>query len=160
MSPDEHMMIKHAQNELVRLCGGIDDCKVIVPYGRSTIGRWADVGNPTLMPWPAVIARQKKCRVPVVTAALAAIDGRMLSDPVTEGETCVMTAMAEVLVVSGQLGGVFGAAVADGKLTPNELTDLSRVMERLERALVKGKRSAAAGRAEGGLKVVMREGQA
>lgn len=156
MQPEDRQLIKHAQNHLISVLGGIDAATKLVPYGRSTVGRWYDVGHSALMPWEAVVALQRKAELPIVTAALAAIDNRTLSDPVErqDAKISVMTAFAEAFVVSGQLSGSFTAAIADGRLTPNELTGLDKHALMLIQALTEGRKEIARGRAEGGLSVI------
>ena len=156
MTPADFQRIKHAQNELISICGGLDAVKVITNYGRSTVGRWSDVGDPAIMPLPVVLTLQKHCHIPVITAAMAAIDNRSLADPddASGGEQPVMTAVADAFVRSGEFTSTFATAMADGKLTPNELTDIDRALGRLERSVSNGRKSVAAARAAGGLKVV------
>ena len=156
MTPAELLLIKHAQNEIIALCNGLNAVASITSYGRSSVGRWADVGDPQIMPLPVVIRLEQHCKVPVVTAAMAAISNRKLTDPVDDGaaQQCVLTAHAEAFVASGELTASFAQAISDGTLTPNELTDLDRVAAHLERAIGTCRKALAAQRAAGGLKVV------
>ncbi len=156
MTPAERELVKHAQKELVALCGGIDKARVIVNYGRSTVARWADVGDPSLMPMQAVIQLQRVCRTPVVTMALASIEDRLLSDPVSRqgSAQCVYTVMAETIITGAALNSAYGLALADGKITPNELSDLDRLLGDVIRQAVAARKANAAARSEGGLKLV------
>jgi hypothetical protein len=156
MTPAQQQLLKHAQNEIIAVCGGLDEVSTITSYGRSTVGRWSDVGNPTLMPIAAVVALEAHCQVPVMTAALAAIANRRIADQTEQdtGQKPVMTVFAEAFIASGQLTGTFADAIADGKLTPNELSELDRVTAALERKVSMARKSLAAARADGGLKVV------
>ncbi|TIX55097.1 MAG: hypothetical protein E5V25_29395, partial [Mesorhizobium sp.] len=66
------LRIKAAQEQLVAACGGADQCvELLHNHGRSTIYRWADKNDPTLMPLAAVIAMEAHCGLALVTAALA-----------------------------------------------------------------------------------------
>ena len=165
MTPAERQLIKHAQNELVKACGGIDSAKLLCSYGRSTIGRWADVGDPSLMPLSVIRTNQykaasalpqKSCGLPVVTAALAALDNRTLSDPVETSGTSqnVLTAIAETFVAVGALNISYGEALADGKVTLNELSDLDRRLAHLVQSAMSARKATAAGRADGGLSII------
>ena len=156
MTPAERQLIKHAQNELVKACGGIDSAKLLCSYGRSTIGRWADVGDPSLMPLSVIRTLQKSCGLPVVTAALAALDNRTLSDPVETSGTSqnVLTAIAETFVAVGALNISYGEALADGKVTLNELSDLDRRLAHLVQSAMSARKATAAGRADGGLSII------
>lgn len=50
--------IKSAQDQLIAYCGGIDSTVELLDgkFGRSTVGRWKDLGDGTLMPLAAVMA--------------------------------------------------------------------------------------------------------
>ena len=106
------LRIKAAQHQLIALCGGIDDCVEVGNFGRSTVGRWYDLGDPTLMPLNAVIALEAHCGQPIVTAALAEINGRRLAAPDGEAasQISVMNHHAEAIVHAGELMSA-GAAV-------------------------------------------------
>lgn len=156
MTPAERELVKHAQKELVALCGGIDKVRTIVNYGRSTIGRWSDVGDPSLMPLAAIIPLQRHCHMPVVTMAMAAIENRLLTDPEEcAGDTqCVFTVMAETIVASGALNSTYGTALADGKLSLGELTEIDKALAHVIQRATAARKVNAALRSEGGLKVV------
>ena len=156
MTPADLQVLKHAQKELIALCGGLTLVAVLTNYGRSTVGRWADVGDPSPMPTPAIITLEKHCKVPVMSAAMALIaEQRRLADADDAlPEKCLLTALADVFAAGGDLGATFAAAIADGKLTPNELTALSERLAALSRALSEAVPANSAARAHGGLKVV------
>jgi hypothetical protein len=156
MTPADHQLIKHAQKELVALCGGLDAVSIMVNRGRSTVGRWADVGDPALMPMQVFVTLQKHCRTPVVTAALAAAENRTLADAMGDAAAgqCLFTAMAETMVAIGSLSGAYGLALADHKITPNELTDIDGALAKLQRDVADARKSVASARADGGLRVV------
>lgn len=162
MTPEDRTLIKHAQKELIALCGGIDRAVAVAGMARSTVGRWADVGDPTIMPLPAVLRLQRACRTPVVTAALAAAENRILGDPLGEADAAqnVFTAMADTIVASGALNAAYGEALADGKLTPAELTAIDKALGALSRASSAARRAGAGARAAGGLAVVAASGGA
>jgi hypothetical protein len=155
MTPAQLQLLKHAQNEIISLCGGLDAVAARVNYGRSTVGRWSDVGNPSLMPYPAVVVLEAIEGVPpVMTAAMAAIaGGRFLPDSADAGQKSVMAAFAETFVASGELTGAFAAAISDGKLTPTEISGLDQLLADLIRKMTAGRTSLAEARAAGGLKV-------
>ena len=148
--------IKAAQQQLVALCGGIGDATLRDQFGRSTLGRWQDTGDPTLMPLNAVMAMERMCGQPLVTAALAELSGRRLADPEAEvvPQQQVMSRHAEAIVQAGELMAAGAAAFADGKVTPNEATAIDRVAAELERSLSAYRQALAGIRAAGGLKVV------
>lgn len=154
------LRIKAAQNQLIAACGGLDAVAVgeeaIINAGRSTVGRWSDIGDPTLMPLLAVIKLEAHCGQPLVTAALAEISGRRLADPDAEtvSQGSVMARHADAIIHAGELMAAGAAAFADGKVSPNEATTIDRAAAQLERGLAEYRKALAGIRAAGGLKVV------
>lgn len=150
------LRIKAAQDQLVALCGGLDESAAISNFGRSTVGRWKDLGDPTLMPLGAVMALEAHCGQPLVTAALAELAGRRLADPepATADQVNVMARHAEAIVQAGELMSAGATAFADGRVTPNEATAIDRAAGQLERALGDYRKALAGIRADGGLAVV------
>lgn len=150
------LRIKAAQHQLIALCGGIDECVEIGNFGRSTVGRWYDLGDPTLMPLNAVISLETHCGQPIVTAALAEINGRRLAAPDGEAasQISVMNHHAEAIVQAGELMSAGAAAFADGRVTPNEAVAIDKAAGQLERSLSDYRKALAGVRAEGGLKIV------
>ncbi|MBZ9719125.1 hypothetical protein LB519_14850 [Mesorhizobium sp. AD1-1] len=150
------LRIKSAQNQLIALCGGLDGSAEIGNFGRSTVGRWADLGDPTLMPLGALMALEAHCGQPIVTAALAEVSGRRLSDPDAEtvNQGTVMARHADAIIQAGELMAAGAAAFADGKVTPNEAATIDRAAAQLERGLSQYRQALAGIRAAGGLKVV------
>ena len=150
------LRLKSAQNQIIAACGGIDDVTEIISMGRSTVGRWNDLGDPTLMPLTAILALEAHCGQPIVTAALAELNGRRLADPdaQTVNQAGIMTRHAEAIINAGELMSTGAAAFADGKVTPNEAVSMDRAAATLERGLAEYRKALAGIRAEGGLKVV------
>jgi hypothetical protein len=148
--------IKAAQQLIIATCGGLDDAAAITSFGRSTIGRWFDLNDPTLMPLSALVALEAHCGQPLVTAALAEINGRRLADPEpgAASQASVMTRHADAIVQAGELMVAGAQAFADGKVTPNEATVIDRAAAQLEMGLSEYRKALAGIRAEGGLSVV------
>jgi len=155
MTPAQLQLLKHAQNEIISLCGGLDAVSARTNYGRSTVGRWSDVGNPTLMPYPAIVALESADGVPpIMTMAMAAIaGGSFVPDNLDADHKSVMTTFAQGFVASGGLTGAFADAISDGKLTPNELSNLDSLAAEVIRMWTAGRAALAEARANGGLKV-------
>ncbi|TPI39288.1 hypothetical protein FJW07_13995 [Mesorhizobium sp. B3-1-9] len=150
------LRIKSAQNQLIAACGGLDDSADISHFGRSTVGRWADLGDPTLMPLGALLALEAHCGHPIVTAALAEVNNRRLAEPEAEAvsQGNVMARHADAIIHAGELMAAGAAAFADGKVTPNEAVTIDRAAAQLERGLSEYRKALAGVRAAGGLKVV------
>ncbi|WP_367272037.1 phage regulatory CII family protein, partial [Mesorhizobium sp.] len=96
------------------------------------------------------------CGQPIVTAALAEVNGRRLADPDAEtvNQGTVMARHADAIIQAGELMAAGAAAFADGKVTPNEATTIDRAAAQLERGLSQYRQALAGIRAAGGLKVV------
>lgn len=150
------LRIKSAQNQLIALCGGLDDVAEIGNFGRSTVGRWSDLSDPTLMPLGALMTLETHCGQPLVTAALAEVMGRRLAEPDAEAvsQGNVMARHADAIIHAGELMAAGAAAFADGKVTPNEATTIDRAAGQLEMALSQYRKALAGIRAAGGLSVV------
>ena len=150
--------IKSAQDQLIAYCGGIDDTVELLDgkFGRSTVGRWKDLGDGTLMPLAAVMALESACGQPVITGALAELAGRRLSEPdaATVSQAGVLAHHADAIINAGELMRAGAAAFADGRVSPNEATTIDRAAANLQDALVEYRKSLAGVRAQGGLSVV------
>jgi hypothetical protein len=146
------LRIKSAQNQLIAAAGGLDEVADTFNYGRSTVGRWADVNDPTLMPLAAVIALEAHCGVPLVTKALAEVSGRRLSDPDQGAADSgnVLSRHAEAIVAAGELMSAGALAFADGKVTPAEAVAIDRAAAQLEGGIAALRKALAATRAAGG----------
>ncbi len=150
------LRIKAAQNQIIALCGGLDEVAELTNFGRSTVGRWSDLGDPNLMPLAAVMTLEAHCGQPLITAALAEVNGRRLADPDadTMAQGNVMSRHAEAIVQAGELMTAGANAFADGKVTANEAIAIDRAVAGLERVLSEYRKALAGVRAVGGLSVV------
>ncbi|RWD71624.1 phage regulatory CII family protein [Mesorhizobium sp.] len=148
--------IKSAQQDLIMRCGGIVRAAEKCSSSKTEVGRWNNQLDPDLMPLPAVLQLEEVCGVPVVTSAMAELNGRRLADPEAFGtaNATMMAAHAEVVVQFGELIAKAAMAFSDGKLTPAELAGIDRGAAALERAVAELRKSAASARAAGGLSIV------
>lgn len=150
--------IKAAQQELIGLSGGIDGALAQLGdrAGRSTVGRWNNQEDPTLMSLEAVIRLEAATGSSAMTAALAELNGRRLADRDAEAasQAGVMNRHAEAIVQAGELMAAGAAAFADGKVTPSEAAGIDRAAAQLEQSLGEYRKALAGIRADGGLKIV------
>lgn len=150
--------IKAAQQELIALSGGIDGAVATLDdrYGRSTVGRWNNDGDTTLMPLDALIRLESATGRAAMTSALAEINGRRLADdPVDAAPNGnVMNRHAEAIVQMGELISTGALAFADGQLTPAEARQIDRAAAKVMEALAELRKASAVTRADGGFKVV------
>ncbi|GAB5505815.1 MAG: hypothetical protein Rhirs2KO_09780 [Rhizobiaceae bacterium] len=158
MSTARILRIKAAQNQLIAACGGIDGAVDALEgkFGRSTVGRWNDLGDPTLMPLTAVLDLQAHTNQPMIASALAELCGRRLADPdgAIVKQASAMAQHAEAIMHAGELMAAGAQAFADGKVTPNEATAIDRAAGLLEQAVAAYRKTLAGIRADGGLSVV------
>lgn len=147
--------LKSAQRDLIKQCGGIERSADISSFGKSTVGRWNNGGDPELMPVTAVLLLEAECGTPLVTTVMAELNGRRLADPdeFGRGTGNILARYAEAVRQSGELMAVGAQAFADGKVTPAEATQLDRVASDVERALSEFRQLLAGARADG-LRVV------
>ena len=155
--------IKAGQQQLIAQAGGIDGAVANLAgpdgsptVGRSTIGRWNNPDDPTLMSLDALIRLEAATGSSALTAALAELNGRRLADREAEAsrQTNVMNRHADMIMQASELMAVGAAAFADGKVTANEAGDMDRAAAHLERAISKYRKALAGIRADGGLRVV------
>ena len=150
--------MKAAQRDLIAACGGIKSVEESFNYGKSTVGRWNDGGDPTMMPIPAVRALEADCGIPFVTSVLAEVTGRRLTDPDTEraAEVCVMQTHARVMHQMAELATGMAVAIADGQVTPMEATSVDRVAADIQTAMNDLRSALASIKARGGVKAGLR----
>ena len=148
--------MKAAQRDLIKLAGTIERAAEITSFGKSTVGRWNNAGDSELMPPQAVYALEAECGVPVFTAAMAALQGRRLTDADEDAKKAgdVLQRYAEAARQSAELMSQAALAFADGKVSPAEATAIDRAAHQLQGA-VEALRGALAGtKAAGGFCVV------
>lgn len=120
--------IKAAQRDLIKMCGGIERVSLITSVSSSHVGRWNNVKDTDLMPISAIITLEADCSVPVVTTAMADLNGFRVEDPEKAAKvtTTIMSALSETVQQAGELFAAGAAAAADGLYTPAELHQLDR----------------------------------
>jgi len=147
--------IKAAQRDLIRLVGGIERAAQVSSISKSHIGRMNNATDPELMPLHAVYALESECGVPVVTSAMAELNGRRLSDPDSERivEQCVVAAYSDMVRKAGDLISGGAVAISDMVVTPAEATKMDRDAAELEAGLGELRRALAGVKARGGQKL-------
>jgi hypothetical protein len=147
--------IKAAQRDLIRLVGGIERAGEVSSISKSHIGRMNNATDPELMPLHAVYALECECGVPVVTSAMAELNGKRLVEP--EGERaadhCLIAAYSDTVRKAGDLISGGAVAIADLVVTSAEATKMDRDAAELEEGLAVLRKALAAVKARGGQKV-------
>ncbi|MFS2324013.1 hypothetical protein U2P60_00995 [Brucella sp. H1_1004] len=131
------LRIKSAQRDLIKYCGGIERVSEITSISKSQVGRWNNTTDTDLMPLNAVYMLERECGVPVVTTAMAALNGRRLADPDDDVRATgnLLAAHSSVMRNASELMSVSAQAFADGKVTHAEATQMDRVSSNLERSV-------------------------
>lgn len=150
--------VKAAQRDLIKLVGGIERAAEISSVSTSQIGRMNNVRDTDLMTISVVYALESECGVPIVTQAMAELNGRRLSDPDAEqrANLDVIMASAEMMQRFGSLIATTGRAIADGFVTPTEAIPIDRELANIERVIPGFRQALAAIIASGGGKAELR----
>lgn len=146
--------IKAAQRDLIRLVGGIDRAAEISSVSPSHIGRMNNPRDTDLMPISVVYALESECGVPVVTSAMAELNGRRLTDPENDkaiGQG-VVVAYSEMVRRAGDLISGGAVAISDMVVTPAEATKMDRDAAELQEGIAILRKALAAVKASGGEK--------
>lgn len=150
--------LKAAQFDLIEACGGIARSAEKCSNGTSTVGRWYDRNDPTIMPIPAAIKLEADCGRAYVTAVMAGENGRRLTDPDSEKaeQVNILTSHAAVMQKMAALATDVAIAIGDGHVSPTEAHLIDRGAADVERSLSDLRLSAAAVRSRGGEKAGLR----
>jgi hypothetical protein len=124
--------IKAATRDLVRCCGGVERAGEIAGLSTSEVSRLQSPSAASVISIPAALALEADCGVPYVTAVMARLNGRGLTDP--DGSAAGGGVLGAFSSMSEAFAGVvstFAGAVADGTMTPSEAEGIDRVTGRL-----------------------------
>jgi len=150
--------IKAAQRDLIKRAGGIERVAEITTFSKSQVGRWNSSTEADLMPLAAIVVCEADTGVALVTAVMAEINGRRLSDPEEEkrGQTSVFATFAEAKRHDAELTHSFSLAIADGYVSAAEADVADRKAAAQINALTEFRASLATIRAQGGGKAALR----
>ncbi len=146
--------VKAAQRDLIKLVGGIERAAEISSVSASHVGRMNNGRDTDLMPLSVVYALESECGVPVVTQAMAELNGRRLSDPESDrvANVNVLSSYSDVLQKAAALMATGAAAMADAYVTPAEAHSMDRHAADIERGLSTFRQALAIVKATGGAK--------
>lgn len=150
--------LKAAQRDLIKMCGGIARAADLTSTSTSHVGRWNQAKDTDLMPINAIIILEADCGQPLVTSAMAELNGFRVEDPERAIKTTasIMTSLADTMQEAGALFASGAAAAADGKYTPAELTALERGAAVLNTKIGSLRNDLAAAQADENLRSVVR----
>jgi len=130
LASDKVAALKTATKLLITELGGLaaaaSACRVSVPV----LSEYTSVNHPDrTMPIDVVLQLEAVLGVPVVTAALARLNGRSLAEPAVGAIPCVGRAVAAVTRHAGAAAAAFMEAAADGQIDRTEAADMTRLLE-------------------------------
>jgi len=150
--------IKAAQIALIARLGGIKYACQFTGLSNGQMGNYNNRDHPAIMTLQVITVLEAEAGAPLVTEAMAEVNGYRVSSP--DGSGGVATAAAQVADVfrcnNAILGKVGTLAVAvadaldDGRLTSNELAHLSKQTAPLRELLAQLDMILAHGKADGG----------
>lgn len=143
--------IKAATRDLVTRCGGVVRSGEIANVSKTEISRWQNSAGEDIISLPAALALEAECGVPLVTAVMADLNGRRLSDEAAAGESAasLFRDHAELMRKSAEVASTMAEALADGTVTPAEAERVDAAARELDIALDAMRRSLAGVRAAG-----------
>jgi hypothetical protein len=143
--------LKAAQRDLIKLAGGIERAAEITSMSKSQVGRWNNAGDAELISLPAALLLEAECGQAPVTAVMARMNGRRLSDPDAEAraEACVWQSHAETARKAAELLARGALAMADGKVTAAEAVEIDGAARDLINAAGELRKATAGVRAAG-----------
>lgn len=150
--------VKASQRDLIKLCGGIERVSDLTSVSTSHVGRWNNAKDIDLMPINAVIALEGDCGVPLVTSAMAELNGFRVDDPerAAKAVSTIMASLSEAVQQAGELFSVGAAAASDGIFTPAELTNMERTASQLSDRVSKLRNDLSAAQEDSSLRTVIK----
>lgn len=144
--------VKAAQRDLIKRSGGIVRAAELATTSPTQMGRYNNPTDPDLMPINVVLALEADSGTALVTAVMATLNGRRLTEAETDGAGpgAVFARHAETVRKAGELMSAGAAAFADGKLTPAEMALIDRLAGEVEAALALLRKDIGNGKAQGG----------
>jgi len=117
--------LKAAMHDLIDRAGGIERAADVCGYSKSAVGRWHCRHADDLMPIAAVLALEIDSGSPLVTRTMCGLHGLECTTAASD-ETHVMNAYVDVTAKTAGLNGEVAAAMADGVMTPAEITRIEK----------------------------------
>lgn len=125
--------LKAAMHDLIDRAGGIERAAELCGYSKSAVGRWHCRHAEDMMPIAAALALEIDSGFPLVTRAMAGLNGLECSTSGT-AEPHVMGAYVALTEKSAALNSTVACAMADGVITPGELLQIDEAASATEGA--------------------------
>lgn len=143
--------VKAATRDLITRCGGVVRAGELAMVSKTEISRWQSVGEEGIISITAALALEAECGAPLITAVMADLQGRRLSDEVadTAAASCLFRDHADLMRRSAEVQASMSEALADGTVTAAEAERVDRDLRTLDATVDKMRGSLAQVRAGG-----------
>lgn len=151
-----HFRLKAAQRDLIAAAGGIVRAGALCSYGKSTVGRWADIESPEWMPLDAADKLEAETGLTIFTQAWVESRGMKLAGQ-DDGDRRAVSLTTEIAGVAGALSALlseWALASADGHASPTEADRLRKLTPAVKEHLSRFEDALSEVRAAGGLSLV------
>lgn len=127
--------LKAATRDLVKVCGGVVRAGEVAGYSKTEVGRWQSATDVDIIPIPAALALEADSGRAFVTAVMAELNERRLSEPGASARETANLARthAEVAHAVGEASIQLAIAQEDGVITPSEAETIDRAYSEIER---------------------------
>lgn len=141
--------IKAATRDVIVRVGGVVRAGEITLASKTEASRWQSANDEAIIPLAAVLALEAECGLPLITEAMADLQGRRLADEVAEADSkaCIARDNAEVMRRAAEVMAAMAAALADGAVSPAEAERVDRFARDLDQAVADLRRNLASVRA-------------
>ena len=115
--------LKAAFRDLVEKAGGLERAAERTGYGKSSLQRWASAEHPDVMPLTAALLLEADTGSPLVTAAMAGLQGLSLAGQLLQSEPArpaLLEQWAGLGKSFAEMAGGMAFAMADGEVTVSE----------------------------------------
>ena len=120
--------LKAAFRDLVEKAGGLERASIRTGYGKSSLQRWASAEHPDVMPLTAALLLEADTGSPLVTAAMAGLQGHSLQKASLAGQLLQSEPARPALLEQwaglgksfAEMAGGMAFAMADGEVTVSE----------------------------------------
>lgn len=124
-----HSALKTYTRQLIAAVGGLDAAASCCRVGRSSLSGYQDHASEQCMPIDVVLALEAVAGRPIVTAAMASLQGYSLARPDAGSIPCVGRAVAAVTRQAGAAAAAFMEASEDGRIDASEAAEMRRLLE-------------------------------
>lgn len=151
-----HFFLKAKQRDLIIAAGGTERAAELCSYSPSSVGRWANINVPEMMPLNAIFALEEETGRFDMSEAIAFSRGRRFEEievaPSASGS--LMGHHAETIVRIAEMMGTAARAFEDGKITATEAQQIDRTLSAAEESMSDYRKDLARALSEGGMSVL------